>query len=115
MITKHKKGLYLITAIVSLPQITSAAVFGCATSGTGCTFKEVVPEFITAILKPVVPFIVGMTVVYFLWGVVSYIKNAESADAREEGKQKMFYGIIALAVMLSFWGFALVLKATFFG
>jgi hypothetical protein len=120
MSTKFTKKIVALTAVSFLPQMASAAIFtGCESKADGtigsCTFAQVVDNFIAAIVKPIVPFIIGLTVIYFLWGVTMYIKNGASEDERDAGKQKMVYGIIALAVMLSFWGLAAVIMATFFG
>ena len=56
----------------------------------------------------------GLTVVMFLWGSTQYLMHGEDPEKRSEGKKKMLLGIIALAIMMSFWGFAKLLKVTFF-
>ena len=76
-------------------------------------FKSLVQELISNVLKPIVPFVVSLTVAYFLWGTAKYIMYAGEAAKREEGRKMMLNGIIALAVMTSFWGVAKILVNTF--
>jgi hypothetical protein len=50
----------------------------------------------------------------FIWGVIKFfIINADEEAKREQGKQFMIWGIIALAVMLSVWGLVGILSNTF--
>ena len=77
------------------------------------SIKDLIEETISNVLKPIVPFVVSLTVVYFLWGTAMYITYAGEATKREEGRKMMLRGIIALAVMTCFWGAAKILVNTF--
>ena len=77
------------------------------------SIKTVIQTIIGNVLKPVVPFVVSLTVAYFLWGTAMYIMYAGEAVKREEGRKMMLRGIIALAVMTCFWGVAKILVNTF--
>ena len=46
-------------------------------------------------------------------GVIKYLVNSEDSTKRAEGRNFMIYGIIAIFVMISFWGFVGVLQGTF--
>src|SRR3989344_5431264 len=49
--------------------------------------------------------IVGLAVIYFLWGMGQFIlKDAGNDKTREDGKKKMLWGIITLFVMVSLFG-----------
>jgi hypothetical protein len=62
----------------------------------------------------VIPLIFTLATVLFIWGGVKFfIMNAGEEKKREEGKQFMLWGIIALAVMLSVWGLVNILGTTF--
>lgn len=50
---------------------------------------------------------------FFLWGVMKFMKNAEDQKAREEGRWFMIWGTFALFVMASVWGFIQILNTTF--
>jgi len=77
------------------------------------SIKDLVGKMISNVLKPIVPFVVSLTVVYFLYGTAMYIMYAGEATKRDEGRKMMLRGIIALAVMTSFWGAAKILVNTF--
>ncbi|MCK5591257.1 MAG: hypothetical protein KAI72_04810 [Candidatus Pacebacteria bacterium] len=81
--------------------------------GADRSIKTLIQDMISGVLKPIVPFVVSLTVAYFLWGTAMYIMYAGDATKREEGRKMMLRGIIALAVMTSFWGVAKILVNTF--
>lgn len=47
--------------------------------------------------------IIGLAVVYFLWGLLKYVKSAAGED-KEEAKGVIVNGILILFVMVSIWG-----------
>lgn len=57
--------------------------------------------------------IMALALVFFLWGVAIFILNAGNEEKRSEGRQKMFWGIIALAVMIAIWGIVRLLASVF--
>ena len=53
-------------------------------------------------------------IVVFFWGVIKFIASAEDADARENGRKLMIWGIISFVVLASIWGLVgLILQDTF--
>ena len=64
------------------------------------------------IFKMVIPVIVALGVIYFIWGVVSYVIGTEE-ETKKSAKGKMIYGIIGLAVIISMWGLVTVVINTF--
>jgi hypothetical protein len=74
------------------------------------TFKDVVSSVLVRIIKPVGPIIVGLTVAYFIVGVIRFIKSDDKG--REEGKQMMFWGVVGLFVMVSVWGIVSVIQSS---
>ena len=101
---KSTKTLFIaIVGLFTIPGIVLAAD----------SIKTVIQTIISNVLKPIIPFVVSLTVVYFLWGTAMYIMYAGDATKREEGRKMMLRGIIALAVMTSFWGAAKILVNTF--
>lgn len=51
-----------------------------------------------------IPIVIGVALLYFLWGVMKYVTSGGDPGARKEAANTMLYGIIALAVMVSVWG-----------
>jgi hypothetical protein len=114
---KHSKKMQAIKyGLGSAGFFIPLSVFAEASWCTGgdCTFKSFVDFTIGSIFKPIVPTIVGLTVVFFLWGTYEYIFNGGDQETRQKGRLKMLMGIVALAVMMTFWAFARMLKETFF-
>jgi len=67
---------------------------------------------INQVLKAVLPVLVALGVIYFVWGIVQYF-IADSEEARKTGKDRIIYGIIGLAVIVSIWGLVNLVVATF--
>jgi Type IV secretion system pilin len=81
------------------------------------TFKDFVGSgdtgIIGAINTLVIPVIIALAFVAFVWGVVNYFFiNGEDEGSREEGKQFILYGVLGLAVLLSVWGLVNMLLST---
>ena len=86
----------------------------CTAIDARSNFKNVLDYFTCIIGKSVIPFIFALAMVSFIWGAVNFlIINADEEAKREQGKQFMLWGIIALAVMISVWGLVNILKSTF--
>jgi predicted membrane channel-forming protein YqfA (hemolysin III family) len=64
------------------------------------------------LLNAVIPVVILLGVVYFVWGVVSYV-IASDEEAKKSGKNRMIYGIIGLAVIVALWGLVNILVDTF--
>jgi hypothetical protein len=76
-------------------------------------FNELIRvTIIGGILKPLVPFLVGLAVVIFIYGVIT-IMLSEGGDKKEEGKKYMLWGIVGIFVMVSIWGLVAILQGTF--
>jgi len=66
-----------------------------------------------SILNAIIPLIIGLAVVIFLFGIIKYITAGSDEEKRDEGRNTMIYGIIAIFVMVSVWGLVGILKGTF--
>jgi hypothetical protein len=63
----------------------------------------------------VVPFLIGLALILFLAGVVKFVSSGDNEEARQSGRNMMLFGIVALFVMVSIWGFVNILSRSFFG
>jgi len=75
-------------------------------------FVELV-NLIIALINPLFTLVLGGIVIMFLFGLAKFVFSLGSSDNIEEGKQLMFWGIVALFVALSFWGLVALLTNTF--
>lgn len=91
---------------------------GVQATSSGCrmgeNFQGVLGYFTCIINDSVIPFIFAIAIVMFMWGAVKFfIINSDEEAKREQGKQFMIWGIVALAVMISVWGLVAILTSTF--
>ena len=97
--------------------ITTGVVTTCATSsvglGTGATvsFAKIICE-IGQYLNLIIPVLITLGVVFFIWGVAQYVIAADE-EAKTKGRDKMIYGIIGLAVIVGLWGIVGLLNQSF--
>ena len=64
-------------------------------------FEDAIGMILALIEGYILPVIIGIGLVFFMWGLVVFILNADNDSAREAGRQKMIWGLIALTIMVS--------------
>jgi len=94
-------GLSSFTPIFAFAQVTPPS-----------DFKAFV-QIIIDIGKLLIPVLIGILLLVFIWGLVVFIKNAANEEKRNEGKKLMFWGIISLFVAVSIWGIVTLLTSSF--
>ncbi len=84
-----------IIIALAIPTITYAQ-FNLA----GSTFSDIITEIldIIAILNPI---LISLAFLIFFWGVAKFILNSDSKPEIEKGKSYMFWGLIAIFVLVS--------------
>ncbi|MCI0533212.1 hypothetical protein L0Y49_03250 [bacterium] len=65
------------------------------------------------IVNPLIFVLFGAALLFFLWGLVQFIMNSESAEARDVGRRHMFYGAIGMFIMVGVFGIMWVLINSF--
>ncbi len=86
-----------------------AQVYGGVTD-----FRSLVASLIDIIRGYLVPFIIALALLVFLWGVFKTVTAGADGKKRQEGIAFITYGIIGLAVMISVWSLVYLLTSTFF-
>ena len=104
------KQYFPISIFLLVVAIFSPFNFAMADSGT---FSEGVQWAIDFLQGAVVPLLLALGLVYFLWGVVKYVTAGGNEDKMKEGRSLVVYGIIALFVMISVFGLVRILTNTF--
>src|SRR6476659_1129828 len=87
--------------LVALAQIaTGAGVQGCGATGTtnNVTDIQVFLCKASSLLYAVVPFLIALGVVYFVFGVIMYV-IASDEEAKKKGRNSIIFGLIGLAVI----------------
>ena len=73
--------------------------------------QNVVPATITTFLGGIkgvvnllIPILIAIAIIYFFWGLITFIRAAGDEKGREAGKSQMLWGIVAIAVMVTLFG-----------
>lgn len=68
-------------------------------------------ELVAQLVSGLIPIVIGIAVLTFLWGVLNYVTASDDAK-QKEARGIMMYGIIVLFVMVSVWGLVNLLGDT---
>lgn len=66
---------------------------------------------VQSILNIVIPLLITIAVVYFIWGVIQYTISQDE-EAKKNARTKIIMGLIGLFVIVAFWGILNVLSRT---
>ena len=70
-------------------------------------------EVVRNVLNQIIPIIMVLATVVFLWGIVSYITAAGDEKKQATAKNYITYGIIGLFFMVAIWGVVKAIVNTF--
>jgi uncharacterized membrane protein HdeD (DUF308 family) len=110
-----KKNLMVLSGVVlgfaPVVAFAQTAAF-CSTSGaTSGTLQNILCK-VGAFLNAAIPIIIVLAVLYFIWGVISYV-IAGDEEKKSSARSVMVYGIIGLAVIVGIWGLVNILLNSF--
>lgn len=94
-------------------QSLSVAKMPLCSSLKSSNVNEVVSLVTCTITGFIVPAIVTLAIVLFMWGVIQTILNPTDEEARKKAKEFIMWGIIALVVITSIWGIVKIFTSTF--
>lgn len=66
------------------------------------------------LIATAIPVVLGLAVLAFFWGMAKYVMAAGDEEAKKKGRETMIWGVIAIFVAVSLWGFVSVLQGAFF-
>ncbi|MBY0376445.1 pilin [Patescibacteria group bacterium] len=111
-----KKKLVLLSGAVmgfaplALAQVTGGNPTQC-TGGSITTIQALICKF-NEILGAILPFLIALGVVYFVFGVITFVISSDE-EAKTTGRNRMIYGIIGLVVIIGMWGLVRIVTNTF--
>jgi hypothetical protein len=73
---------------------------------------SILNNLITFIVNPIIYLIIGLAVIYFLYGVLKFVRNAEDPAKRVEGASHILWGVVGIAIMFSVFAFIRVIQNT---
>ena len=79
-------------------------------AGNAKNLSEVLDR-VSNLMGSLLPVLVSLGVLYFVWGVVQYVIG-DDEEAKSKGKNRIIYGLIGLAVIVSVWGLVNILADT---
>lgn len=91
----------IVAAIAASPFVVFAAT----------TVQAIIAQ-LNNILNLVIPVLMILATVVFLWGIIMYILATGSDDRKKEAKNLIIWGLIALFVMVAVWGLVAVIGRT---
>ncbi len=77
------------------------------------SFDTLFSNIVSNILKPIIDLLFVLALIYFIFGVIVFIKNADNAEKRKEGYNHIIWGVVGMFIMLSTNGIINLILATF--
>jgi uncharacterized membrane protein YidH (DUF202 family) len=105
--------IFLFSLFLFLPAISLADTLGCSLGTSNVMLGDVFSYATCVISTSIIPLLLSLAVMLFVWGVVMYVINPSEEEKKKKGKSFMIWGIIALAVIVSVWGLVSILRTTF--
>lgn len=67
---------------------------------------------INQILGDIIPILITLAVVYFIWGVIQYTLSTDE-EKKKKARSMIIQGLIGLFVIIAFWGIIRIISNTF--
>ena len=96
------KTFFIASGLLAIPFMAFAAL-----NAEGILIR------ISGLINTAIPVVLALAVLYFFWGLAKYVLNQSDEGKKEEGRNIMIWGIIALFIMVSVWGLIGILQRTF--
>jgi hypothetical protein len=116
-----KKKLMVLAGLIlgSAPIVVLAQVTTGGSTSSGCNYVSTSGGNLFGLmcrigqfLNSVVPLLIALAVVYFVWGVVTYV-IASDEEAKKTGRDRIIYGLLGLVVIIGMWGLVNLIGNTF--
>lgn len=78
--------------------------YAAGLSGTPIDTNTLIDNILTNIVNPLILLMVGVAIIFFLWGVFDFIRNADSSEERKKGGEHILYGVLGLFIMATAYG-----------
>ncbi|MFA5888995.1 MAG: hypothetical protein WCW47_01745 [Candidatus Paceibacterota bacterium] len=96
--------IYTSLGLLLVPNVSFAALSG---------IKSLLGEIKNLLTNDIRIIVVSLAFIYFFWGVGQFILHSDDQKAREEGKQKMIWGVVALFVITAIGGILIAIGQGF--
>jgi len=108
---KNFKKFIFVLIVSALPIVSFAQTTNKPCDATVNNAGDILCR-IGNILNMVIPFLVGLAVIIFVWGVILFVIS-DDEEAKTKGRDRIIFGIIGLAVIIGLWGLVRIVNTTF--
>ena len=92
----------IVAASAFLLPLAASAQFNAASTELRTDFFVPILGFINGVL---IPFIIGIGFLFFVWGMFKYfIAGGANDEAKEQGRSLMVYATLGFVLIIVFWG-----------
>ena len=102
----------LITKIIPIGAAFLPFMALAAVTNLGTKTEDLLND-IRGILNILLPLLLALGVILFLWGIVKYITAGGDEEKLKEARKFIVWGLIFLAVMVALWGFVALITNIF--
>lgn len=93
--------------------MVSAQGAGLANNGSGGPLGQLLGNILTFTNGVLIPFIIGIGFLVFVWGMFQFfIAGGSNDEAKEKGKSLMVYATLGFVLIIVFWGVVNFLVST---
>ncbi len=93
------------TAIFLLPIAFASAQIADGGGAAGGAFGDLLRTILTFTNTVLIPFIIGIGFLVFVWGMFQFfIVGGANDDAKEKGKSLMIWAVVAFVMIAILWG-----------
>ncbi len=89
----HKVSVFLAGFLIA-PAASLAALDG---------LKSLLTDFGQLVSQSII-IVFSLALLFFFWGIAQFVLHSGDAKVRDDGKNKIFWGVIAMFVMVSIYG-----------
>jgi hypothetical protein len=109
MTTAKKATITTLALLLCLPAVTLAQGF----DPSGGQFGALLNNILGFISRVLIPFILGIGFLFFVWGMFLYfIKGGADDEAKEKGKSLIIYALAGFVLIFIFWGLVRLLAVS---
>ena len=70
---------------------------------------------ISDVANSIIPFLIGVAIAFVIFGIFKYVSAAGDTEKVAAGRTAIIWGVIAVFLMLAFWGLVIAIHNSIFG
>ena len=83
-----------------------------ATTAYAANLDQVLLKINFYIINPLIRILFALAFLIFVWGIIQYVLQRDSVDAKGQGRQHMIWGLVGLAIMTSVFFIVRIITTT---